>query len=105
MSPLRKIYLALALWGAVHPAWWYWVWAQDHGWSLSALMGGWHANAAATGLSWDMLISAIVLSFWCLVETWVRRNWLALVAIPATFAVGLSFGLPLYLFLRTSPAR
>ena len=33
----------------------------------------------------------------------VRRNWSALVAIPATFLIGVSCGLPLYLFLRTRP--
>ena len=36
-------------------------------------------------------------------EVSVRRNWIALIAIPATFGVGVSFGLPLYLFLRSRP--
>ena len=33
-------------------------------------------------------------------ETLQRRNWWGLVAIPATFCIGVSCGLPLYLALR-----
>ncbi|HSG36474.1 MAG TPA: DUF2834 domain-containing protein, partial [Paracoccaceae bacterium] len=29
--------------------------------------------------------------------------WIALLAIPATFLIGVSCGLPLFLFLRTRP--
>jgi hypothetical protein len=31
-----------------------------------------------------------------------NRHWLGLIAIPATFGIGVSCGLPLYLFLRAS---
>lgn len=103
MSVLRMIYLGLAVWGAVHPMSWIVAHWRDSGFGLRALVDGWTANAAATGLAWDLVIAAIALSVWILAETWVRRNWLALMAIPATFLVGLSFGLPLYLFLRTRP--
>ncbi len=103
MSPLRTVYLALALWGALHPMSWFLTWFQQNGWGLNRLIGAWHANAASSGLVWDLTISAIALTIWILAETRVRRNWSALSAIPATFLVGVSFGLPLYLFLRTRP--
>ena len=32
-----------------------------------------------------------------------RRTWVDLIAIPATFCIGVSCGLPLYLFLRSKP--
>ena len=32
-----------------------------------------------------------------------HRRWRDLVAIPATFCIGVSCGLPLYLFLRSQP--
>ncbi|MCP3971721.1 MAG: DUF2834 domain-containing protein [Rhodobacteraceae bacterium] len=51
----------------------------------------------------EFWLAAAALCVWIVAETWVRRNWWALVAIPATFLVGLSCGLPLYLFLRTRP--
>lgn len=101
MSGLRMSYLALAVWGAVHPMLWYVTFWRENGFSLRGLIDSWNVNAGATGLAWDLTIAAIALTVWIVAETWVRKNWLALVAIPATFGVGLSFGLPLYLFLRT----
>lgn len=103
MTPLRWLYLGLALWGAVHPMYWFVTWFQDKGWDLAAMVDAWHANAATTGLTWDLTIAAITLTLWILAEVAVRRNWLALIAIPATFGIGVSCGLPLYLFLRSRP--
>ncbi|MDF0601018.1 DUF2834 domain-containing protein [Psychromarinibacter sp. C21-152] len=103
MSGLRMIYLALAVWGAVHPMVWFVTFWREEGWSLSALVSSWYVNAGSTGLVLDLTIAAVALTVWIVAETWVRRNWLALVAVPATFCIGVSCGLPLYLFLRTRP--
>lgn len=103
MSFIRMIYLALAIWGAIHPMSWFIAWFNENGYSLSAMVDAWHANAATSGLVWDLTIAAIALTVWIIAEVWVRKNWVALVAIPATFGIGVSFGLPLYLFLRTRP--
>lgn len=97
------IYLALAIWGAIHPMFYFVRWFGDYGFSLTAMIGAWHANDAASGLVWDLTIAALALTIWILSEVAVRRNWLALVAIPATFCIGVSCGLPLYLFLRSRP--
>ncbi|MBK5927917.1 DUF2834 domain-containing protein [Rhodobaculum claviforme] len=103
MSPLRLIYLALAIWGAIHPMYWFITWFVENEWSLTAMATAWHANAATSGLVWDLTIAAIALTVFILAEVFTRRNWLALIAIPATFGIGVSCGLPLYLFLRTRP--
>ncbi|MFC7702942.1 DUF2834 domain-containing protein [Plastorhodobacter daqingensis] len=103
MSPLRLLYLALAIWGAIHPMYYFIGWFRSHGWSLGGMVEAWHANAATSGLVWDLTIAAVALTVFILAETWVRKNWFALIAIPATFGIGLSCGLPLYLFLRTRP--
>ncbi|MDF1855314.1 DUF2834 domain-containing protein [Pseudooceanicola sp.] len=103
MSPLRLIYLGLALWGAVHPMAYVIAWFSANGLSLSGLIAAWQANAASAGLLWDLAIAGIALSIWIIAEVLVRRNWTALLAIPATFLIGLGCGLPLYLFLRTRP--
>ncbi|MFU8881972.1 MAG: DUF2834 domain-containing protein [Rhodobacterales bacterium] len=103
MSVLRMIYLALAIWGAVHPMYWFVTYMMDTGTGLSGLIDAWYVNASTTGLTWDLTIAAITLTVWIIAEVAVRRNWLALVAIPATFGIGVSCGLPLYLFLRTRP--
>ena len=49
---------------------------------------------------WDAGIALLTLGLWCLVETTVRRNWLALLTIPA-MALGIGCALPLYLFFRS----
>ncbi len=103
MSMLRMIYLALAVWGAIHPMSWFIAWFNENGYSLAGMVEAWHVNAATSGLVWDLTIAAIALTVWICAETWVRKNWIALVAIPATFCIGVSCGLPLYLFLRTRP--
>lgn len=103
MPVLRSIYLALTVWGAVHPMVWFVTHMRDTGTGLSGVVDAWYVNAATTGLTWDLLISAFALTLWVLAETWVRKNWLALLAIPATFCIGVSCGLPLYLFLRSAP--
>ena len=61
-----------------------------------------HVNAASSGLVWDLTIAVIVLTIWVIYETLHTRQWLRLIAIPATFCIGVGCGLPLYLFLRMS---
>lgn len=97
ISPLRLIYLGLATLGAVQPVRQVLAAFSAHG---AGLAGAWPAGL---GLAPDMVIAAIALTVWIIAETAVRRNWLALIAIPATFAIAVSCGLPLYLFLRTRP--
>ncbi|KAA2314617.1 DUF2834 domain-containing protein [Pseudooceanicola sediminis] len=101
MSGLRIAYLGLAIWGAVHPMLWFVAWFRQEGLSLSGLLAAWHVNAATSGLVWDLTVAAVALTLWICAEVWVRRNWSALWAIPATFLIGVGCGLPLYLFLRT----
>ena len=103
MSPLRMIYLALAVWGAIHPMYWFVSYMRETGTGLSGLIDAWYVNASTTGLVWDLTIAAIALTVWIVAEVATRRNWIGLIAIPATFGIGVSCGLPLYLFLRTRP--
>jgi hypothetical protein len=105
MTPLRAIYLALAVWGAVHPMYYFMSYMAANDWSLGRLIDAWYVNDSTTGLTWDLTIAAITLTVWIVAETSVRKNWEALIAIPATFCIGVSCGLPLYLFLRTRPVR
>jgi len=103
MSPLRLVYLALAVWGAVHPMYWFVSHMNANPGGLGGLIDAWYVNDSTTGLTWDLTIAAITLTLWVIVETVRRRAWLNLLAIPATFGIGLSCGLPLYLFLRSRP--
>lgn len=105
MSLLRMIYLGLALWGAVHPMLHFAPFLQATGADLPALLEAWQDGDLVSGMFWELVIAALALSLWILAEVSVRRNWLALIAIPATFGIGLSCGLPLYLFLRSRPVK
>lgn len=103
MSPARILYLILAVIGAVLPMRYFIAWFSENGWSLAAMVDAWHANAATSGLVWDLTIAAVALTVFVIAEASVRRDWISLVAIPATFGIGVSCGLPLYLYLRSRP--
>jgi hypothetical protein len=105
MTPLRVVYLGLAVWGAIHPMGYFIAWFQANTWSIMDMVDAWHVNDATSGLVWDLTIAAVALTVFILAETLVRKNWIALLAIPATFMIGVSCGLPLYLFFRAAPVR
>ncbi len=97
---MRFLWLALAIWGAVHPMSYFLAWFNENGYDLLAMVDAWHANAATSGLVWDLTIAAVALTIWIIVESVQRRRWIGLLAIPAIYCIGVSCGLPLYLFLR-----
>lgn len=97
---MRWIFAALALWGAIHPMAYFITWFQAEGWTLMTMVDAWLANAATTALAWDLVISAIALTVWVLYETYQTRRFIGLITLPATFGIGVSCGLPLYIFIR-----
>jgi hypothetical protein len=97
---MRWVWLGLAVWGTVHPMSWFIAWFQENGWSIMAMVEAWHVNAATSGLVWDLTVAAVTLTVWIIWECARTGNWRGLIAIPATFGIGVSCGLPLYLFLR-----
>ena len=97
---MRWVFLALAVWGAIHPMYYFVTHMQETGTGLSGLIDAWYVNNSTTGLTWDLTIAAISLTLWVLVETWTQRDWIRLISIPAIFCIGVSCGFPLYLFLR-----
>lgn len=100
MSKLRMFYLAMSIIGAIVPMFFVLGWIQGSG-AISGLVAAWSVNGASTGLMWDFIISASVFAVFALSECIARRDYFPLVALPATIMIGLSCGLPLYLFLRT----
>lgn len=102
---MRWGFAALAVWGAIHPMYYFVTWFQANGYDIMAMVDSWHANAASSGLVWDLTIAAIALAVWVVAEAVQTRQWIRLIAIPATFCIGVSCGLPLYIFIRLSSAR
>ncbi len=103
MSPLRWTYLILAILGAVVPMFFFIRWFGANGFDLGLMLDAWAVNDATRGLTWDLTIAAIALTVFMFAETLVRRDYWMLICVPATYCVGVSFGLPLYLFLRSRP--
>jgi len=107
MSGLRKIYLGLAIIGAIWPFWPIFIWLAENGWSFPLLQDEWRGSSDSiyitSAINGEMLIAGVTLGVWVVGETYVRKNWSALWAVPITFLVGVNCGLPLYLFLRTRP--
>lgn len=95
---LRWVFLLLAIWGAVHPMAYFLSWFRANGLDLAGMIEAWHANEVSSGLVWDLTISAIALTAWVLFETFRHRQWHWLIAVPATFGIGVSCGFPLFLF-------
>lgn len=98
---MRNVYLLLAIWGTVHPMYYFISWFQAEGWDIMKMVDAWHVNTATSGLVWDLTIAAVALTLWIITEAFQKKNYLSLLAIPATFCIGVSCGLPLYLYLRS----
>lgn len=72
----------------------------DEGFDLSGYFSLWTASTPSTQLLLDLVIAALAFLVWAAVEgprAEIKRWW---VCIPATFLVGLCFGLPLFLLMR-----
>jgi len=98
---MRWVYLALAIWGSIHPMYYFISWFQTNGWSLAGLIDSWYVNDGTTGLVWDLTFAAVALTVWIVAECIQRRTWLNLIAVPTIYCIGVSCGLPFYLFLRS----
>lgn len=98
---LRYLYLLFALAGLILPYWQFVPWVvEHHGVNMAIFLRELFANRISAFFAMDVLVSAIVLiSF---VQTEGKRLGLRLLWLPilAVFLVGVSLGLPLFLFLR-----
>ena len=101
MTPIRILWLLLCVAGVILPMRYFLPWLADNEWSLAAMLDAWHVSGATSGLVWDLTVAAITLTLWIIWECWTTKRWIGLVAIPATYGIGVSLGLPLYLFLRS----
>ena len=103
MSAIRILYLGLAILGVILPMYYFISWFEEFGYDLAAMVEAWNVNDATTGLVWDLTVAYAALVVWVIYETVQNGRWLNLIAIPAGICVGVSFGFPLYLFLRSRP--
>ena len=106
---LRHLYLVLCLAGMVLPYWMLVPWLMEHGLDLPLLCHELFATRIGAFFGLDVIVSAIVLFIFVFTEgrrAAIPKLWLPVIA---TLLVGVSLGLPLFLYLRQltldAPAR
>ena len=96
----KTLYLALCVAGVLVPYWQFLPWVFQHGLNLALFVRELFANRIGAFFAMDVVLSAVVLLSFSRIEgarLGMRRRWLVIVAV---LTVGVSLGLPLFLYLR-----
>ena len=98
----KHLYLALFIVGSVVPYLAFVPWVMDHGFDIPRMVEELFATRISAFFALDVIVSAIVL--WVFIafdgrRKGVRHTW---APILASLTIGVSAGLPLFLFLRES---
>jgi len=99
MKP-KTTYLVLCLAGVLVPYWQFLPWLFQHGLNLALFVRELFANRIGAFFGMDVFVSAVALLAFTRIETArlaIRRRWLVIVAV---LTVGVSLGLPLFLYFR-----
>ncbi|WP_272988096.1 DUF2834 domain-containing protein, partial [Hyphomonas adhaerens] len=99
------VYALLAIAGAVLPLSQFLPWFMEHGLDVPRFVGDLFATRIGGFFGWDVIVSAVVLTVFILIEgrrIGLRYLWLP---IACTFSVGVSFGLPVFLAMRERTLR
>ena len=99
-SGAKTMYLSLAVIGTALPCWQFFPFLRDHGLDLLLFIEQMFATPVSAFFALDVFVSSVVL--WVLVavegrRAGVKHRW---APIAASLAVGVSLGLPLFLYMR-----
>ena len=99
MTP-RTLYLALCIAGIVMPYSEFVPFLREHGLDVRAFVEQLFSTRVGAFFGWDVIVSSLVL--WVFVAVDGRREKIRNLWIPiaANLAVGVSLGLPLFLYMR-----
>ena len=99
MKP-KHLYLGLCVVGTALPLWQFIPFLLEHGLNLRLFFEQLFATPVSGFFGWDVIVSSVVL--WVLVAVEGRRAGVKHLWAPivANLAVGVSLGLPLFLYLR-----
>ena len=101
MKP-KTLYLLLCFAGVLLPYWQFLPWVLQQGLNLALFARELFANRIGAFFGMDVVVSAATLLVFTRIESTrlrIRRRWLVVVAV---LTVGVSLGLPLFLYLRES---
>lgn len=96
----RHLYLILCILGAALPNAAFWPWLTTHGIAPRQFLDDLFANGVSSFFGLDVLLSAFAVMLFVVFEgrrLALRHRWLP---IAATCVVGVSLGLPLFLYQR-----
>lgn len=96
----KNVYLGLCVLGVALPYWQFLPWLAENGLNPGLFFRELMVNRISAFFGMDVVVSAAVLIVFVLVEgkrLGVGLRWLP---IAGVFAVGVSFGLPVFLYLR-----
>jgi hypothetical protein len=96
----RRFYLGLCLLGLLIPNSAFWPWLASHGANPQRFVQDLFASGVSAFFGLDVVLAAVALSGFVLLEgarLRLRHRWLPIVA---TCVVGVALGLPLFLYLR-----
>jgi hypothetical protein len=97
---MKRVYLTLAVLGFLLPYWQFVPWLAQHGLNPPLFVNDLFANRISGFFGVDVFVSALALWIFIIAEgsrLGMRHLWLPL---AGTCLVGVSFGLPLFLYLR-----
>ena len=97
---LRQVYLACCLLGLVLPYSQFIPWVMEHGLDPSLFVQNLFANRIGGFFGMDVLVSALVLVIFMRQESRSLRIHHWWVPVAAILLVGVSLGLPLFLYMR-----
>ncbi len=101
MKP-KTLYLGLCVFGTALPLWQFIPFLRQNGLDVRLFFEQLFASPVSGFFGWDVIVSSVVL--WVLVAVEGRRGHMKHLWAPivANLAVGVSLGLPLFLYLRES---
>jgi hypothetical protein len=97
---MKHLYAVLCVLGTILPYSQFLPFFMENGMDLPLFVAEVFANNAASGIAFDALVTGLVVIAFMLVEgrrLKMGRLWLPILSI---FAVGMSLGLPLFLYMR-----
>ena len=101
MKP-KTIYAVLSVAGLVLPYWQFVPWVLEHGLNLPLMVRELFANRIGGFFGLDVIVASVALISWIQRESAMQRIRLSWLPTLAVLTVGVSLGLPLFLYLRES---
>jgi hypothetical protein len=97
---LRHVYLGLCVLGVVVPYSQFIPWLMQHGLDMGLFMSELFTTRIGAFFAFDVVVSALALFVFVFTERTVARVRHVWLPVVATLVVGVSLGLPLFLYMR-----